>query len=158
MKIGIISLGLIGGCMALSLPKTDFWKKINRIQQIPKNASLELKIEIVDEIVSPNTLITQSELIILATPVNGIRKISPELLNAPSDKSVVLDIGSTKENICQAIAKHSKRNRFISTHPIYGTEYSGLKTPFYEVFERKKIIFQSNSILPRPLKNRNNIC
>lgn len=153
MKIGIIGLGLIGGSMALSLRKTNLVKKIIGTDQNPQNALHALELGIVEEIVAPDVLIAQSEIIILATPVNEIRKILPELLNKIPDKSIVLDTGSTKEEICQSVAEHSRRDRFVATHPIAGTEYSGPEAAFDGLFEGKTtIICQAERSGPHALE------
>jgi len=38
---------------------------------------------------------------------------------------LVIDAGSTKEQICKAVKNHPKRRNFLATHPIAGTEFSG---------------------------------
>ena len=49
----------------------------------------------------------------------------PEILDLVSSKTLVVDFGSTKANICQVVSNHPKRSQFLATHPIAGTEFSG---------------------------------
>lgn len=36
-----------------------------------------------------------------------------------------MDLGSTKEELCEVIAMHARRGRFVAAHPMWGTEHSG---------------------------------
>jgi len=38
---------------------------------------------------------------------------------------VVVDMGSTKNGICQLVKDHKNRNAFVASHPIAGTEHTG---------------------------------
>ena len=42
-----------------------------------------------------------------------------------TDKQIVVDAGSTKLALCKAVANYPMRKRFVATHPMWGTEYSG---------------------------------
>jgi prephenate dehydrogenase len=42
-----------------------------------------------------------------------------------NDRQVVMDVGSTKEQILAVIRHHPRRTRFVATHPMWGTEFSG---------------------------------
>ncbi len=42
-----------------------------------------------------------------------------------TDKQIVADAGSTKQALCEAMNDHPMRSRFVATHPMWGTEYSG---------------------------------
>ena len=61
----------------------------------------------------------------IATPVDTIPQLAVKLLNHIDEKQIVLDMGSTKEELCEIISLHPHRNRFVATHPMWGTEYSG---------------------------------
>ncbi|GAB4254685.1 MAG: hypothetical protein Kow0079_11120 [Vicingaceae bacterium] len=53
---------------------------------------------------------------------------------------MVVDLGSTKGDICKTIANHPKRNQFIPGHPIAGTEYSGPDAAVLNLFQNKKFV------------------
>jgi prephenate dehydrogenase len=42
-----------------------------------------------------------------------------------TDRQIVADAGSTKQALCESLADHPMRRRFVATHPMWGTEYSG---------------------------------
>jgi len=41
------------------------------------------------------------------------------------DKLIVMDVGSSKSSLCELIADEKNRGRFVPSHPIAGTAYSG---------------------------------
>ncbi len=53
---------------------------------------------------------------------------------------VVMDMGSTKENVIDAVANHPKRGRFVATHPMWGTEYSGPEAAVKDAFANKATV------------------
>lgn len=122
--ITIIGTGLIGGSMAITLRDKGFASKILGVESDSKHASRALELGLVDEITDLETAIASSGLIILAVPVNAAEQLLPMILDRV-DRQVVMDVGSTKEGIIAAVEGHPKRPRFVATHPMWGTEYSG---------------------------------
>ena len=140
-SLSVFGLGLIGGSFALVV-KTQFPDiKIYGVDQNPDHAKKALELNLIDEIKSSNDIeVLESDLIILATPVNAIKEILPQLLSNISSNSVVLDTGSTKSSICKTVKNHPKRSQFVAAHPIAGTEYSGPEAAFANLFNSKKNI------------------
>ena len=77
------------------------------------------------------------DLVLLTIPVDvSIDKLL-DLLDDINDNTLVIDFGSTKSAICNAVALHSKRGQFLATHPIAGTEYSGPSAALPDLFFNK---------------------
>jgi len=70
-------------------------------------------------------------------PVDISLLILPTILDKIGDETLVLDVGSTKFPICEAIANHAKRRNFMATHPIAGTEFSGPSAAIVGLFQDK---------------------
>ncbi len=124
MIVTVIGTGLIGGSMALTLKENSFCTSVIGVESNRENAKLALKLGIVDEICSLDDAVVKSDLVIIAVPVDIALEVLPRVLDLV-DKQVVLDVGSTKELIVKTASVHAKRKRFVATHPIWGTEYSG---------------------------------
>jgi prephenate dehydrogenase len=137
MKIGIIGTGLIGGSLAFSLRKSGLASEILAAHYSEEETRVVLERKIADHVVSLETICLNSELIIIAVPVNAIAMILPQVLNLISAKTVVIDVGSTKEIICNAIKHHPKRKQFVASHPIAGTENNGPNAAIDNLFEGK---------------------
>lgn len=136
MKITMIGLGLIGGSMALDLKARGFCSHVVGVDVNPDHSKQALEKGIVDEIKSLDEAL-DSEIVILAVPVNQTAKLLPAVLDKIGDNTVVMDVGSTKDQISKAIRKHPKRKQFVGTHPIAGTENSGPGAAIHDLFDNK---------------------
>ena len=125
MNICVIGLGLIGGSFALAVKKHSLAERVYGIDASPRNAAKALELGLIDEIVEFDKAAEVADLIAIATPVDTIPQIAIKLLNRISDKQVVMDMGSTKEELCELISQHPHRSRFVAAHPMWGTEHSG---------------------------------
>ena len=125
MKICIIGLGLIGGSFALAVRKHSLAERIYGVDASPRNAAKALELGLVDETIDFDKAVEVADVIALATPVDTIPQLAIKLLNRISDKQIVMDMGSTKEELCELISQHPHRHRFVAAHPMWGTEHSG---------------------------------
>ena len=125
MKVCVIGLGLIGGSFALAVKKHSLAERVYGVDASPRNAKKALELELVDEIVEFDNIVEVADLIAIATPVDTIPQLAIKLLNRVSSEQVVMDMGSTKAELCELISQHPHRNRFVAAHPMWGTEYSG---------------------------------
>ena len=126
MKVGIIGLGLIGGSMAVDLRRRGFADEVLGVETDPVNAAAAEKIGLADRIVSFEECVGQADLVVLAVPVGAAVKMLPQVLDRfAGQKKVVIDVCSTKEQLARAVKYHPERRRYVGTHPMAGTEYSG---------------------------------
>lgn len=136
MKIYIIGTGLIGGSMALDIKSIYDDAIIFGIDANEKHLEEALNLGIIDQKATENDLIN-ADLVIVAVPVDVALVILPEVLNKIGEQSLVFDVGSTKNPICEAIENHPKRRNFMACHPIAGTEFSGPKAAIKGLYEGK---------------------
>jgi prephenate dehydrogenase len=57
-----------------------------------------------------------------------------------NENQIVADAGSTKFALCSALADHPLRRRFVATHPMWGTEYSGPEAAIRESFSGRTCV------------------
>lgn len=137
MKIGIIGTGLIGGSIALKLKEKNTATHIVGIDQNDDNLNKALKLKIIDEKADFETGIRSSELLIIAIPVDAAKNILPQILDLINGNQTVMDVGSTKSGIVEAIRNHPNRKRFVAFHPMWGTENSGPEAATRDSFTGK---------------------
>ena len=94
---------------------------------------------LVDRTLPLDEAIPAADLIVLATPVDSIPLLAVKVLNKV-DRQVVIDMGSTKQELCEVIAQHPRRGRFVATHPMWGTEYSGPEAAVHDGFEGRTVV------------------
>lgn len=138
-QITIIGLGLIGGSMARDL-KSQLNVHVTGVDNSPTNAAKALELELVHEIKEMADALKNAEIILLAIPVNKVETLLPSIMDNVAESAVVIDVGSTKERICNKIRKHPRRGRFVAAHPLAGTEFSGPEAAIKGLFQNKKNI------------------
>jgi prephenate dehydrogenase len=140
MVISIIGLGLIGGSMAISLRDRGVATRLIGVDANAQHGLEALQLGLVDEMLPLYEAIAQSEVVIVATPVDSLATLLPLILDR-CERQVVLDVGSTKTPILKALAGHPNRGRFVATHPMAGTEYSGPSAAIPDLFQGKSCVF-----------------
>lgn len=133
MNVFVVGLGLIGGSLALDI-KTHFERaKIFGVDTNEKHLKEALSLSIIDE-ASNLSEIEKAEIVIVSIPVDVQLEVIPKVLEQINDDCLVIDVGSTKEQICESLENHPKRRNFLATHPIAGTEFSGPKAAINGLF------------------------
>jgi len=139
MRLAVIGIGLIGGSLALSLKKKGFVSNVIGVDNNPNHQAEALRLGIVDEIMTLEDAVKLSDIIAIATPVNIAEQLLPSVLDLV-DQQVVFDLGSTKEAVAQIASAHAKKGRFVPTHPMWGTEFSGPSAAQSDAFENKATV------------------
>jgi prephenate dehydrogenase len=139
MTVAIIGIGLIGGSLSLAMKDKNLAQKVIGVEARPEHQQKALDLGLVDEIKCLDEAIDQSDLIVLATPVNAVVQLLPLVLDKVK-KQVVMDVGSTKEGILDVVKNHPERKRFVATHPMWGTEYSGPEAAVKNAFVQKATV------------------
>jgi len=140
MTIGIIGVGLIGGSMALKLKEKGFANKVIGIDKKIANLKEAKSLGIIDLDMTLDDAIRNSDVIIVAIPVDSASKILPSILDLCTEKQIVMDVGSTKDGIVKSIRNHPFRSRYVATHPMWGTENSGPKSAQKDAFTGKAAV------------------
>lgn len=124
MKVAIIGMGLMGGSLSLCLKKVGFASRVIGVENHHGHLQEAKDSGLADEFLRLEEAIPASELVILCTPVDSIADLLPRVLSLASNQ-VVMDIGSTKSGVSRTAEGHEHGRRFVPTHPMWGTEFSG---------------------------------
>lgn len=139
MVITVVGVGLIGGSMAIALKEKGIASKVIGVENNPAHQQKALELGLVDEILPLEQAVIASDVIILTTPVNALQQLVPLVLDQVQNQ-VVMDAGSTKSGILELIKTHPNRGRFVATHPMWGTEYSGPEAAVQGAFVSKATV------------------
>ena len=140
MKVAIVGVGLIGGSMALDLRTAGFATELIGVEKDEQTGEKAVELGLVDRILPLDAAIEAAEVIILSVSMDAMLKLLPTILDRIQNK-IVLDVGSTKEKLLEAVEKHPNRNRFVATHPMAGTEHSGPEAAIHNLFAHKYCVF-----------------
>ncbi|MEM9884787.1 MAG: prephenate dehydrogenase [Bacteroidota bacterium] len=152
MTIAIIGIGLIGGSLAITLKENGFADTIIGVDANKESEHKALRRKIIDEVMSLKAAIQASDLIILATPMDSMLQLLPEVLDQVEEQ-VLIDVGSTKERLLERVKGHPNRRQFVATHPMAGTEYSGIEAAIPNLFDHKyTVLCNIEESSPRAVK------
>lgn len=148
-QVTIIGLGLIGGSIAAALKNSGFCEKLagydihldNVTQAIQKGFITAGKEDII-------TAIADAELIIIAVPVGQTAAIFQAIATHATKQTLIMDVGSTKASIvaeAEQLLSPTQFSQYVPTHPIAGSEKSGIAAANPQLFEQRSVI-----ITPHP--------
>ena len=140
MRVTVVGLGLIGGSFALALKAKGIASQVVGIEANPLHAAKALELGIVDSVLPLAEAVEGSELIALAVPVDVIPQLAVKVLNRVTKNQIIIDMGSTKGELCEIISQHPARNRFVATHPMWGTEFSGPEAATADSFAGRNVV------------------
>ena len=137
MTITIIGTGHIGGSMAISLKENGFAQKIIGVDRQQDSLDKALRRRIIDEDSPLKDGVKKAQLIVLATPVDAMPDLLQNILDLIGEGQTVIDVGSTKRQILEGVKKHPRRRQYVATHPMAGTEHSGIEAAMPNLFDGK---------------------
>ncbi len=150
MKIGIVSLGLIGGSILKVLSESD-----NTLYVVTRNKETIEKAKKYTQNSSDNIkTLKDCNIIFVASPINKTLEILDELESIVDKNCIVLDCASVKEFVMQK----KRPYKFIGSHPMAGTEFNGYDASFKELFIGAKwVLTPSDNINDEDIKIVKNI-
>jgi len=125
--------------LAIQLHEKKISSKLIGVDTNKEHAKEAVELELVDETMSLDDAIAASDVVVLAIPVDTVVTLLPKVLDKV-DQQIVIDLGSTKSQLIDAVKNHPKRGRYVATHPMWGTEYSGPQAAVKGAFENKAVI------------------
>ncbi len=133
-NVTIVGVGLISGSFSLALKDRGLVKNVIGVSRTAASAQKALELGLIDEVLPLEEAVKKSDLVYVAIPVDVTIPVMQQVLDLITDKQIVADAGSTKFALCKALASHPMRKRFVATHPMWGTEYSGPEAAVRDAF------------------------
>ena len=145
-NILIIGCGLIGSSLLRGIVKKKLTKHIYIFEKLKKNRLITKRLfKKVKFLKNLDNKISNMDLIILATPMSQYKNILKNVSKYITDKNIITDVGSTKNNVENLIKNNSILDRnFILSHPIAGSEVSGPEYGNSKLFKNKWCVIIKN--------------
>ncbi len=125
-KFGFLSLGLIGGSIALAIrqicPNAHILAYARRQSTLDEAAAAGAIDMGTTEI---NELFSDCDMIFLCGPVAVNNNFLEQLAPLLGDKTIITDVGSVKGTIHEAVSRLGLERHFIGGHPMAGSEKTG---------------------------------
>ena len=139
MKISFVGIGLMNGSLSLDLQRLYPDVVLEGISRKETTLDRALELGLIHQKGSLDAL-DAADMVFVSIPVAAITSLLPQVLDAVGENTLVIDFGSTKAAICEAVKNHPKRNQFLAAHPIAGTEFSGPDAATPNLYDGKTII------------------
>lgn len=127
-RVAIAGLGLMGGSLAAALKRRSACARVIGIARREETAAHALALGYVDEATTDLASgVTGADVVVLAMPVRAILSALPALAPHLGPGSLLIDLGSTKANVAEAMAALPAHVHVCPAHPMCGKEVAGLQ-------------------------------
>jgi len=152
-KVGFLGIGLIGGSMALDLKDHAWASQCIGVDTGRNNQMRALELGLIDALMPMESALEHIDVLVVAMPVDNTVQVLPDLLNRLRPDQIIIEVGSTKTPVYEALKAHPRRAQFVSTHPMAGTEFSGPEAAIRNLFKGKRaVICDAEHSDPQALK------
>ncbi|SHE98829.1 prephenate dehydrogenase [Litoreibacter ascidiaceicola] len=138
-RVALIGLGLIAGSLFHAMKRAGLAGEVVGYARSAETRDVAREIGLCDRIVdSAAEAVEGADLVILCVPVGAMGAVAAEIAPHLKQGALVSDVGSTKGAVIEAVAPHLPDGvHFIPAHPLAGTEQSGPRSGFAELFDNR---------------------
>ena len=136
-RVALIGLGLIASSMAHAMRANGTVGEITGSARSPETRDIAREIGLCDLVTDTAAeAVVDADLIVLAVPVGAMETVAREIAPHLKPGCTVTDVGSVKRAVVDAVAPHLADDvHFIPGHPLAGTEHSGPRSGFADLFD-----------------------
>ena len=142
-RLGLIGCGLMGGSLSLALQRAQLVKQVVGYSTSQHTLEVAYRNGVIHA-AAPSAAETaaSADLIVIAVPVAATGKVLQSIGMYLRDGAVVMDVGSTKQNVVDAAtsALGSRLGQFVPAHPIAGKEVAGIEHAEADLYRGKQVI------------------
>jgi len=138
-RVALIGLGLIASSMAHAMRRAGLAGEIVGTARSGETRKIAGELGFCDRVVETATQAVEgADLVVLAVPVGAMSKVAEEIAPHLAPGATVTDVGSVKRAVIDAVSPHIPEGvHFIPGHPMAGTEHSGPRSGFAELFDNR---------------------
>jgi prephenate dehydrogenase len=130
--VAVVGLGLMGGSLAVSLRGSC--GRVIGIARRVETTRLAVGIGAVDEVSCDIGVVAEADIVALATPVRHIIAAIPEVGGLMRQGALLMDLGSTKVEVVEAMNALPEGIAAVGGHPMCGKETDGLESADADLF------------------------
>lgn len=138
-RVALIGLGLIASSMSHAMRRHGLVREIVGTARSAETRRVALEIGLCDRVTDTAAeAVEGADLVVLAVPVGAMGEIAAAIAPDLKPGATVTDVGSVKRSVIDAVGPHLPEGvHFIPGHPLAGTEHSGPRSGFAELFENR---------------------
>jgi prephenate dehydrogenase len=132
LNLGVVGTGLIGGSIALAGTRAGY--RVTFFE--PASSPVETVVSGAVRVPSLDELASSNDLIFIATPVSSIASVAERLAPRVKTSAIVSDVASVKGPVFSRLSEiFNGKCFYIPSHPMAGSEKSGLEAARVNLFE-----------------------
>ena len=141
-RVALIGLGLIAGSMSLAMRRAGLAGEVVGYARSPQTRDVAREIGLCDHIEDDlASAVKGADLVVLCVPVGAMEAVAREMAPHLATGATISDVGSVKRAVIDAVAPHLPQGvDFIPAHPLAGTEHSGPRSGFAELFDNRYVL------------------
>lgn len=138
-RVALIGLGLIASSMAHAIKRAGLAGEVVGYARSAETRDIAREVGFCDRIYDAAAEAAKgADLVVLCVPVGAMESVAIEIAPVLKAGSTVSDVGSVKRAVIEAVAKHLPQGvHFVPAHPLAGTEHSGPRSGFAELFDNR---------------------
>jgi cyclohexadieny/prephenate dehydrogenase len=138
-RVALIGLGLIASSMFWAMKRDGLAGEVTGYARSAETRETAREIGLCDRVCdSIAEAVDGADLIVLCVPVGVMGDVAAEMAPHLKPGATVSDVGSVKRDVIEKVAPHLPDNvHFVPAHPLAGTEHSGPRSGFPELFENR---------------------
>ena len=141
-RVALIGLGLIAGSMAHAMRRGGLAGGIVGTARSPETRAIAAEIGLCDRIVETAAeAVKGADLVVLCVPPGAMGAVAAEIAPHLAQGATVSDVGSVKRDVITQVGPHIPPGvHFVPAHPLAGTEHSGPRAGFAELFDNRYVL------------------
>ena len=138
-RVALIGLGLIASSMFWAIKRGGLAGEVTGYARSAETRDVAREIGLCDRVCdSAAEAVEGADLVVLCVPVGAMGPVAEEIAPVLKPGVTVSDVGSVKKDVIEAVAPHLPEGvHFVPAHPLAGTEHSGPRSGFAELFENR---------------------
>ncbi|MEM7721910.1 MAG: prephenate/arogenate dehydrogenase family protein [Pseudomonadota bacterium] len=138
-RVALIGLGLIAGSMAHAMRRAGLAGEIVGTARSAETRDVAREIGLCDRVVDTAAeAVEGADLVVLAVPVGAMEAVTKDIAPHLAEGTTITDVGSVKRDVIAQVGPHLPDHvHFIPGHPLAGTEHSGPRSGFAELFDNR---------------------
>jgi cyclohexadieny/prephenate dehydrogenase len=141
-RVALIGLGLIAGSMAHAMRRAGLAGEIVGTARSSETRRIAAELRLCDRVTETAAeAVAGADLVVLCVPVGAMATVAAEIAPALAPGATVTDVGSVKRDVIAAVTPHLPAGvHFVPGHPLAGTEHSGPRAGFAELFDNRYVL------------------
>ncbi len=153
-RVALIGLGLIASSMFWAMKRGGLAGEVTGFARSAETRETAREISLCDVVYDDiNAAVEGADLVVLCVPVGVMGAVMEQIAGSLKQGATVTDVGSVKRDVITSVTPHLPEGvHFVAGHPLAGTEHSGPRSGFAELFDNRWcLLVPAEGTAPEPI-------